>query len=111
MIWALVREQVRSQRRYTLATAALVAVAVAGAAYAGFLAVTLTHTSAAVDSFYGSDRDTNAYVTFGNGAEFTDVTSNIDAANAAGHEALVGAAVVAALAPRTAPLSRVEVSA
>ena len=101
MIWSLVREQVRSQRRYTMATAVLVAVTVALATYGAFLAVTITHTSAAMGAFWGNDRDSTAFVSFGDTSEFTDIPPHVDAANADGHDVVATSQVIPVLASDT----------
>ena len=87
MIWSLAREQVRSQRRYLVSTAVVIAVTVAVAAYGALMALTFTHSQLEIDHFLGYDRDSAAdNSTWWSYNDFEDIAPNIDEANTEGHD-------------------------
>ena len=86
MIWSLAREQVRSQRRYLLSAALVIAVTVAVAAYGALMALTFTNSQLEIDHFLGYDRDSAADASTFNGGDFEDIAPNVEEANAEGHD-------------------------
>jgi hypothetical protein len=97
MIWALAREQMRSQWRYVLSAGIVITVAVGLAAYAGLMALTLGHSQATLDHFMGLDRETFADATTDTYAEFDALAAHIDQANEDGHNVVGQASVWASL--------------
>lgn len=86
MIWSLVREQVRSQRRYLVSAAIVIAVTVGLAAYGAIMTLTLSHTQSEIDHLMGYDRETVADASTATGFVFENLAPSIDSANADGHE-------------------------
>ena len=86
MIWALTREQVRSQWRYLLAAALVIAVTVGIASYGALMTLTLAFTQGEIDHLMGYDRETVADASTTTGLAYEDLAPSVDAANADGHE-------------------------
>ena len=93
MIWSLAREQVRSQRRYLIAAAVVIAVTVGIASYGALMTLTLVHSQGEIDHFMGYDRETVADASTSQGYMFDELAPNIDAANTDGHEVVAVANV------------------
>ena len=61
MIWALVREQLRAQRRFVIATGVVLALALTAASYGLFMATTSDAGAAKIDAVFGYDTEWHLY--------------------------------------------------
>ena len=59
MIWALVREQLRAQRRFVIATGVVLALALTAASYGLFMSTTTSAGSDKVDAVFGYDKESH----------------------------------------------------
>ena len=97
MISSLVREQLRSQRRFAIAAGVLIAAAIAIAVYGTLMTATMVTTAEHMEAFTGPTRETEVTITVPQDQSLDEVTRGIDEANASGGSVVAWAFVGAHL--------------